>query len=88
MTLLHIGFSNVLSASKVVAIIAPETTAAKRIRDDARENNTLIDCTMGRKIRSMILTESQYTFLSCVRPEALFNRMSANDVAEENSDKE
>lgn len=78
MKLLHIGFSNVVSMDKVVAIITPETAVAKRIREQARENNSLIDCTMGRKLRSMVLTDSPFTFLSSVRPEALLARLGEN----------
>ncbi|RME88192.1 MAG: DUF370 domain-containing protein [Candidatus Hydrogenedentota bacterium] len=83
MKLLHIGFSNVVSFDKVVAIIAPETAVAKRIREAAREKNTLVDCTMGRKLRSMILTDSDYTFLSSLRPEALLQRLH-QDAEDEN----
>ncbi len=74
---MHIGFSNVVSMDKVVAIISPETVTAKRIRELGRENNTLIDCTMGRKLRSMIVTDSPFTFLSSLRTEALLQRVSS-----------
>lgn len=83
MKLLHIGFSNIVSFDKVVAIVAPDTVAAKRIREVAREKNTLVDCTMGRKLRSMILTDSDFTFLSCLRPEALLQRMNAKEPSSE-----
>ncbi len=79
MKLLHIGFSNVVSLDKVVAIITPDTAIAKRIRESARDENTLIDCTMGRKLRSMVLTDSDFTFLSSVRPEALLQRLDSTD---------
>jgi len=75
MKLLHIGFSNVVSMGKVVAIISPDSAMAKRIRDNARDANTLIDCTMGRKLRSMIITDSVYIFLSALRTEALLQRV-------------
>ena len=75
MKLLHIGFSNVVSLDKIVAIISPESAVAKRIREVAREKNVLIDCTMGRKLRSMILTDSEFTFLSSLRTEALLQRV-------------
>ncbi len=74
MNLLHIGFSNTVSLDKIVAIISPETSAAKKMRATARSQNSLIDCTMARKLRSMILTDSQYIFLSSIRPEALLQR--------------
>ena len=79
MKLLHIGFSNVVSMNKVVAIIAPDTVAARRIRESSRDEDTLIDCTMGRKLRSMIITDSEFTFLSSVRPEALLQRLESSD---------
>lgn len=89
MKLLHVGFSNSVSIDKIVAIISPETAMAKRLRDLGRENNNLIDCTMGRKMRSMVLTDSDYVFMSAMRPEALMQRMerpqapSADDDAED-----
>ncbi|MDH4263357.1 MAG: DUF370 domain-containing protein [Spirochaetia bacterium] len=75
MKLLHIGFSNVVSLDKIVAIISPDSAVAKRIREVARDKNSLIDCTMGRKLRSMILTDSEFTFLSSLRTEALLQRV-------------
>jgi hypothetical protein len=78
MKLLHIGFSNVVSLDKIVAIISPDSAVAKRIREAAREKNSLIDCTMGRKLRSVILTDSEFTFLSSLRSEALLMRVDQN----------
>jgi len=80
MKLLHIGFSNVVSMDKVVAIISPDTVVAKRIRDEAKNKGALIDCTMGRKTRSMVLTDSPYTFLSAIRSEALLQRLERNEI--------
>lgn len=83
MKLLHVGFSNSVSIDKVVAIISPETAVAKRLRDMGRENNNLIDCTMGRKLRSMVLTDSDFIFMSAMRPEALTQRMERPAEPEE-----
>jgi regulator of extracellular matrix RemA (YlzA/DUF370 family) len=83
MKLLHVGFSNSVSIDKIVAIISPETAVAKRLRDMGRENNNLIDCTMGRKLRSMVLTDSEYIFLSAMRPEALMQRLEKPFTADE-----
>jgi regulator of extracellular matrix RemA (YlzA/DUF370 family) len=83
MKLLHVGFSNSVSIDKIVAIISPETAVAKRLRDMGRENNNLIDCTMGRKLRSMVLTDSEYIFLSAMRPEALVQRLEKPFTADE-----
>ncbi|MCX7631915.1 MAG: DUF370 domain-containing protein [Turneriella sp.] len=75
MKLLHVGFSNSVAVDKIVAIITPDTAVAKRLREQGRESNHLIDCTMGRKLRSMVLTDSEYIFLSAMRPEALMQRL-------------
>lgn len=83
MKLLHVGFSNSVAIDKIVAIISPETAVAKRLRDMGRENNNLIDCTMGRKLRSMVLTDSDFIFLSAMRPEALMQRMEKPSTPEE-----
>lgn len=83
MKLLHVGFSNSVAIDKIVAIISPETAVAKRLRDMGRENNNLIDCTMGRKLRSMVLTDSDFIFLSAMRPEALMQRMEKPFAAED-----
>jgi hypothetical protein len=86
MRLLHIGFSNVVSLDKIVAIISPESAMAKRIRETSREKNSLIDCTMGRKLRSMILTDSEFTFLSSLRTEALLQRVDQSyELEKDNS---
>jgi len=85
MKLLHIGFSNVVSLDKIVAIISPESAVAKRIREVAREKNALIDCTMGRKLRSMILTDSEFTFLSSLRTEALLQRVDQSIESDKES---
>ena len=57
--------------------------SAKRLREQSRENNHLVDCTMGRKMRSMVLTDSQFIFMSAMRPEALMQRMEKPSTAEE-----
>ena len=91
MKLLHVGFSNSVSIDKIVAIISPESAVAKRLRDQGRENNNLIDCTMGRKMRSMVLTDSDFIFMSAMRPEALMQRLerpNSSAVVEENIDSE
>ena len=86
MKLLHIGFSNVVSLDKVVAIISPESAVARRIREAARDKNALIDCTMGRKLRSMILTDSEFTFLSSLRTEALLQRVDQSNSNDSEKD--
>jgi regulator of extracellular matrix RemA (YlzA/DUF370 family) len=86
MKLLNIGFGNVVSANRVVAIVSPESAPIKRIIQEARENNILIDATYGRKTRAVIIADSGHIILSAVQPETVAGRLSGgkDDEIEEN----
>jgi len=77
-TLLNIGFGNAVVAERIVAVIAPSSASGKRIREEARESNMLIDTTHGRKTRSIIIMDSNHIVLSAMQPETLSNRLSNN----------
>lgn len=85
MKLLNIGFGNVVSATRVVAIVSPESAPIKRIIQEARENNILIDATYGRKTRAVIIVDSGHIILSAVQPETVAGRLNGkNEDIEEN----
>ena len=86
MKLLNIGFGNVVSANRVVAIVSPESAPIKRIIQEARENNILVDATYGRKTRAVIIADSGHIILSAVQPETVAGRLSGgkDDEIEEN----
>ncbi|MBE5813085.1 MAG: DUF370 domain-containing protein [Clostridiales bacterium] len=86
MKLLNIGFGNVVSANRVVAIVSPESAPIKRIIQEARENNILVDATYGRKTRAVIIADSGHIILSAVQPETVAGRLtgSKDDEIEEN----
>ncbi len=69
MKLINIGFGNMVSASRLVAIVSPESAPIKRVIQDARESGTLIDATYGRRTRAVIITDSDHIILSAVQPE-------------------
>jgi len=73
--LINIGFGNMVSASRLVAIVSPESAPIKRIISDAREKGTLIDATYGRRTRAVIITDSDHVVLSAVQPETVANRL-------------
>ena len=74
MTLLNIGFQNLVSLERVVAIASPESAPIKRIVRDAGERGKLIDATFGRKTKSVIVMDSDHIILSALPPERLSNR--------------
>ena len=61
MKLINIGFGNMVSANRLVAIVSPESAPIKRIISDARERGGLIDATYGRRTRAVIITCLLYT---------------------------
>lgn len=72
--LINIGFGNIVSANRVIAIVSPESAPIKRIITDARESDKLIDATYGRRTRAVIVMDSGHVVLSAIQPETVANR--------------
>jgi len=82
--LINIGFGNIVSAERVIAIVSPESAPVKRIIQDAREKSLLIDATCGRRTRSVAITDSNHVVLSAMQPETVAHRfVEAKDYARE-----
>jgi regulator of extracellular matrix RemA (YlzA/DUF370 family) len=79
MKLINIGFGNMVSANKIVAVVSPESAPIKRVIQDAKENGTLIDATYGRRTRAVIVTDSDHVILSAIQPETVANRLNDKD---------
>jgi hypothetical protein len=77
-SLINIGFGNAVTAERVIAVITPVSASGKRIREEAKENNLLIDATHGRKTRAIIVMDSNHVVLSAMQPETIANRLSSN----------
>ncbi len=73
--LVNIGFGNMVSANRIVAIISPESAPIKRAISEAREDGSLVDATYGRRTRAVIITDSDHVILSAVQPETVANRL-------------
>lgn len=77
MNLINVGFGNVVVAERIVAVILPSSSPARRLKDDAREGGRLVDATQGRRTRSIIVTDSNHVILSAVQVETLTQRLGA-----------
>lgn len=75
MKFINIGFGNIISADRLIAIVAPESAPIKRIIQDARDNGKLVDATYGRRTRAVIIMDSEHVVLSAVQPETVANRL-------------
>lgn len=77
--LINIGFGNIVSGNRVIAMVSPESAPIKRIITEARERGMLIDATYGRRTRAVIITDSDHVILSAVQPETVAHRLSSKD---------
>ncbi len=76
--IVNIGFGNMVISSRVVAVVMPASAPMKRLREEAKNANRLIDATQGRKTRSIIITDSNHVILSAVHADTLTLRLGGN----------
>ncbi|MCI8538415.1 MAG: DUF370 domain-containing protein [Oscillospiraceae bacterium] len=76
MKLLNIGFGNMVSADRLVAIVSPESAPIKRVIQEGRDRGMLIDATYGRRTRAVIIMDSDHVILSAIQPETVANRLN------------
>ncbi len=87
MKLINIGFGSIVSASRMIAVISPESAPVKRIISEAREKGLLIDATYGRKTKSVIVCDSDHIILSAVQTETIVSRLSKDETISPEEDK-
>lgn len=83
MNLISIGFGNMISASRVIAIVNPDSAPVRRIIQESKDTGMLIDATCGRRTRAVIIADSDHVILSAVQPETISNRMTMKEVTED-----
>lgn len=86
MRLINIGFGNMVSDIRIVAIVSPESAPIKRIIQDAKDRGTLIDATHGRRTRAVIVTDSDHIILTYLQCETVASRL--NDTDDETEEEE
>jgi len=77
MKLINIGFGNMVSAGRIIAVVSPESAPIKRIISDAREKSQLIDATYGRRTRAVIIADNGSLILSAIQPETVSARLQS-----------
>lgn len=83
MKLVNIGFGNLVSPEKIVSVVSPDSAPAKRMVQDARENQRLVDGTAGRRTRAVLVMDSGHIVLSALQTETIAGRLrdSEGDTA-------
>lgn len=83
MKLINIGFGNAVNASRILAVVGPESAPIKRIVQEAKEQCMLIDATQGRRTRAVIITDSNHVILTYLQTETILNRFNGEGSAED-----
>lgn len=83
MKFINLGFNNMVLDERIVAIVSPESAPAKRTVAEAKEQGRIIDCTGGRRTKSVIITDSDHVILSALTGEVLGNRLNGVSGEEE-----
>ena len=76
MRLINIGFGNMVSVGRIIAIVSPDSAPIKRVISDARDKNILIDATYGRRTRAVIIADNGCIILSAIQPETVAGRLT------------
>lgn len=82
MQLVNIGFGNIVSSDRIIAIVSPESAPIKRMVQEAKDNKTAVDATYGRRTRAVLIMDSGHIILSAVQPETVGSRIDKN-ISEE-----
>jgi regulator of extracellular matrix RemA (YlzA/DUF370 family) len=88
MKFINIGFGNMVSAGRIVAIASPDSAPIKRLVQDAKDDNRVIDVSCGRRTRSVIITDSDHVILSAIQAETITNRLATDDEVDDEEDEE
>lgn len=81
--LINIGFGNVVNTSKIIAVVSPDAAPVKRMIQNAKTINTLIDATQGRKTKAVLVMETGQIVLSALQSETIAKRFSINHGLED-----
>lgn len=85
MKLINIGFGNMVSAARLVAIVSPESAPIKRIVQESRDRGVLIDATYGRRTRAVLIMDSDHVVLSAIQPETIAGRAGVQEEEEDDA---
>ena len=86
MKLINIGFGNMVSSSRVLTVVSPESAPIKRIIQEAKERSMLVDATYGRRTRAVIIMDTDHVILSAIQPETIANRASGKTEVTQNEE--
>ena len=88
MKLINIGFGNMISAGRLIAIVSPESAPIKRMVQEARDRGNLVDASFGRKTRAVLITDSDHIILSALQTETVAARLNGREAEDGEEEEE
>ena len=85
--LVNVGFGNMVSRERIIAVVNPETAPIKRLIQDSKDGGRAIDVTCGRRTRSVIITDSDHVVLSAIQCETVSNRIAEGQTSQSEDEK-
>lgn len=79
----NIGFGNIVNATRIVAIISPDSAPIKRLIQNAKDAGKAIDATQGRRTRAVLVMDDGHILLSALLPETISSRWESHNVPAE-----
>ena len=86
--LVNIGFGNMINSDKLIAVVSPDAAPVKRLVQNAREMQRVIDATQGRKTKAVLVMEPDFVVLSALQPDTITKRFNGNGLIEQESKNE
>ena len=83
MKLINIGFGNMVSAGRLIAIVSPDSAPIKRMVQEARDRGVLIYATYGRRTRAVLIMDNDHLVLSALQTETVANRLAGEREADD-----
>jgi regulator of extracellular matrix RemA (YlzA/DUF370 family) len=80
--MLNIGYGNLVATARVIAIVSPQSSPMRRLREEAGSRGKLVDATQGRRTRSILVTDSDHVILSAINPETIASRLELREEGE------
>ena len=88
MKLINIGFGNMVSSHRVLAVVSPDSAPIKRMIQEAKDRAMIIDATYGRKTQSVIMMDTDHVVLSAIQPEIISARANSKEEPEQHKEAE
>ena len=88
MKLINIGFGNMVSSQRLLAVVSPDSAPIKRLIQEAKDRAMVIDATYGRKTQAVIIMDTDHVVLSAIQPDVISARMNGKEDLEQKKEEE